>query len=204
MVQLLLYLHIVSGAASLLFGLINLLMKKGGLTHRRMGRVFVFSMFVAGLSAIGLATIKSNFFLLFVGIFSLYLTLAGFMYIRHPYNPRLIRSVAIVMLIAGVALMSFGLMKLQEDNFGIVPMVFGGIGALLASMDLKAGPADYKSRSVRHLQRIIGAYISTCTAFLVVNIQLPAGVPSFIPWLLPTALLTPYIAYWSKKQKTST
>lgn len=201
MVQLLLYLHMVSGGISLFFGLINLLMKKGGMTHRRIGRVFVFSMFVAGLSALILATIKSNVFLLFVGIFSLYLTLVGFMYIRHPYNPRLIRSVAIVMLISGVALLSFGLLKLQEDSFGIVQIVFGGIGALLASRDLKAGPADYKSRSVRHLQRIIGAYIATCTAFLVVNVHLPDNIPNVLPWLLPTALLTPYIIYWSKKQK---
>jgi len=44
---------------------------------------------------------------------------------------------------------------------------------------------------------MLGGYISTCTAFLVVNfteVQYPVLV-----WLLPTIIGTPLIAYWTRK-----
>jgi hypothetical protein len=51
-----------------------------------------------------------------------------------------------------------------------------------------------------HLQRMMGAYIASTTAFLVVNAKyLPFEFPGFVFWLLPTAILTPLIIIWSKK-----
>jgi len=53
---------------------------------------------------------------------------------------------------------------------------------------------------VTHLQRMIGAYIASLTAFLVVNNTILPGV---IAWLLPSVLLVPFIMAWSKKYKTT-
>jgi hypothetical protein len=45
---------------------------------------------------------------------------------------------------------------------------------------------------------MIGAYIASITAFLVVNIDF---VPGAILWLLPTFLMVPLIIVWSNKYK---
>ncbi len=50
-----LYLHIAGGAAALLSMLIPLLTKKGGLTHRRAGWVFVSGMTIVSITALLLA-----------------------------------------------------------------------------------------------------------------------------------------------------
>jgi hypothetical protein len=45
---------------------------------------------------------------------------------------------------------------------------------------------------------MIGAYISALTAFLVVNLH-GDYIPGFVAWLLPTALLVPFIVRWSRQ-----
>ena len=48
-----------------------------------------------------------------------------------------------------------------------------------------------------HLQRMIGAYIASVTAFIVTNDNYNLGI---IGWLLPTAILVPLIFKWSKQK----
>jgi type IV secretory pathway component VirB8 len=43
---------------------------------------------------------------------------------------------------------------------------------------------------------MIGAYIASITAFLVVNNTILPGV---VAWLLPTAVLVPVLIKWSRK-----
>lgn len=44
--------HIAGGSIGLLTGLLNIIQKKGGKKHKLIGRVFYFSMLVAGLSSL--------------------------------------------------------------------------------------------------------------------------------------------------------
>jgi hypothetical protein len=44
---------------------------------------------------------------------------------------------------------------------------------------------------------MLGAYISTATAFLVVNITM-INYP-WVTWLVPTFIGTPLIVYWTNK-----
>jgi hypothetical protein len=45
---------------------------------------------------------------------------------------------------------------------------------------------------------MIGAYIASITAFLVVNNTI---LPSLVAWLAPGVLLTPLIFYWINQYK---
>jgi len=55
-----------------------------------------------------------------------------------------------------------------------------------------------------HIQRLLGAFIASFTAFLVVNLEyLPDFIPGWTYWLLPTLLITPLISYWVRKYKKS-
>lgn len=43
---------------------------------------------------------------------------------------------------------------------------------------------------------MVGAYIASFTAFIVVNYTL---IPNLVAWLLPTVNIVPLIIYWIKK-----
>jgi hypothetical protein len=53
-----------------------------------------------------------------------------------------------------------------------------------------------KERIVRHLTNMMGGTIAVVTAVLVVNVDVE---PVWIWWVLPTALITPIILWWSRK-----
>src|SRR5690606_17181473 len=50
---------------------------------------------------------------------------------------------------------------------------------------------------VRHIGMMVGSYISTLTAFLVVNWNVPDLY--WVPWAVPPLVLVPYIVWWSRK-----
>ena len=60
-----------------------------------------------------------------------------------------------------------------------------------------------KRKMLAHIGNMMGAYIATVTAFVVVNINFVK--PGWIVWLLPTALGLPvimcYTRVWKKKLK---
>ena len=58
-----------------------------------------------------------------------------------------------------------------------------------------------KEKVLHHINNMMGAYIATVTAFLVVNINFVK--PGWVLWLLPTAIGIPIILYYNKiwKQK---
>ena len=53
-----------------------------------------------------------------------------------------------------------------------------------------------------YIGRMIGAYIASLTAFIVVNAKyFPIDIDPIILWLGPTLILTPFLVYWSKPFK---
>lgn len=75
--------HIAGGSIGLLTGLLNIIQKKGDKKHKQIGRVFYFSMLVAGLSSLVLSYLKQNYFLFMVGLFTLYMVVSGQRYLMH-------------------------------------------------------------------------------------------------------------------------
>jgi uncharacterized membrane protein len=201
--------HIVNGATGLIAGTINLIRRKGDPLHRRIGVVFVITMLLTGSSAIVLSLLHPNHFLLIVGIFTIYMVSTGYRYVRLRLSevdndPKALDWLLTgLMGITGVAFIAFGVWQLYAKViFGIVYLVFGLIGLLFVSMDLKNywGKAEHRNYwLLAHLQRIVGAYIAALTAFLVVNSEsFPFAIPGYVYWLLPTVILAPLIVMWSR------
>ena len=108
------------------------------------------------------------------------------------------------MLLAGILFIVLGIRNLvAHNNFGIVFIVFGGLGLRFVKTDFDNYKGKLKAKNywlLAHLQRMTGGYIAATTAFLVVNSQYsPVILPAVVVWLLPTVILTPLIISWTKK-----
>jgi uncharacterized membrane protein len=202
----LLAIHITSGALGLVLGSVILGLKKGNALHKTLGKIFSIAMLSAGTSSLFLANMHPNTFLFAVGVFTIYLTTTGWRYlylknIAKGQKPIWIDWLLIITIaICSVWFIGKGVYLLISNNtFGSVLIVFGIVCALLIRKDILIykGSLPFKNYWLTlHLQRMMGAYIASLTAFAVVNVT--EGV-SILAWLLPGALITPLIFIWSKK-----
>lgn len=206
--KLVLSIHIISGGLGLLSGTVNIIRRKGDLIHARVGKVFFLSMLSTGISSLGLAQMHPNYFLFIVGIFTIYMTATGqrSLALKQIANGAKAKPIDWLltgaMLLVALGFLGMGIYRITNgDNFGIVLMVFGGIALLMCKADFN----HYRDMSPLknawmpiHIQRMIGAYISALTAFLVLNLH-GDYIPGFVAWLLPTALLVPFIVRWSRQ-----
>jgi uncharacterized membrane protein len=193
----LLYTHIISGGIALVCGSIAMLTKKGQKAHRTSGKIFFYSMLLVCFSAIGIAIFKDLSFLLMVGIFALFQNYFG---LRAIKNKQLrYDTIDIVMLLTACINSIFMLISIKP-----VLMVFGIISAFLCFGQIKIYVATLKKTEIpkslwlrQHIGMMMGAYIATLTAFLVVNVK--NVEPGWLIWLAPTAILVPLMLYWTKK-----
>lgn len=89
-------------------------------------------------------------------------------------------------------------------------MIFGGISISLVLGDIRIFIKTTRGLPIprmawlrRHIGMMMGTYIATVTAFIVTagprtewysSIQ-----PQWLPWILPSLVLTPMIMYYTKK-----
>lgn len=203
-----LILHITGGGFGLIAGSVILSIKKGNALHRRLGLVYYTAMLTASLSAFVLSVLHPNLFLFITGVFSAYLVVSGRRYIRYRIRKIFEKPdwiISACMLTFGAAFIGYGIFMILNGNmFGIVPAVFGSISLAMVYQDYR----HYTGRAVipnfwltTHLQRMIGSYIASATAFLVVNNSI---LPGIVAWLLPTVILTPLIFRWTAKYRLKT
>jgi hypothetical protein len=90
----------------------------------------------------------------------------------------------------------------------LVLMVFGAIGFVLAIrhwlvyIHLRRGhPPTGLAWLKMHIGMMMGAYIATVTAFVVVNYKIFSflHLPDWFFWLFPSMVLSPFIVYWTRK-----
>lgn len=201
LIQYLIYAHAGLGGIALLSGSIAIGSRKGRKIHRTAGAIFYRSLLFSGLLALIIASLPGHFnpFLLGIGLFSLYLLICGYRALKFKKSvPNLLfdRSLAVGMFIVGILML--GLPFLLLGKFNIVLGVFGSIGVLSAIRDLRIfrKPEQLRMHWLRmHLGNMLGAYIASFTAFLVVN----QFFPPLISWLAPTVIGTIYIVYWNKR-----
>ena len=195
-----LLIHILFGSVALLVAPGAMLTRKGGLWHRRWGKVYFWSMAIVALTAVVLSLLRPGLFLLLVAVFSFYLALTGYRVLyrktsRHHAN--LLDWVATIsMLLGGIGLVGYGAYLLTRSSFGVVAVVFGCIGLLLAVADARAfrrPPSDKRAWWFTHMRRMLAAYIATVTAFSVVNFHF---LPPLVSWLWPAAVGTVGIVVW--------
>ena len=208
--SLFLAIHIFFGSIGLFSGSLNLFLKKGGKRHRRVGRIFVFSMIATSIFALILSILKFNFFLLIIGIFTIYLVGTGQRYLflkklNQDEKPKLIDWILTGgMGVVGIVFMGWGFFLLSnEKSMGWALLLFGLIGLFRVRKDIENYSGKSKKRQYwlrAHVVRIVGAYTASMTAFLVVNQSVfPKFIPEVIYWVLPTFVLTPLIVYWIRK-----
>ena len=88
---------------------------------------------------------------------------------------------------------------INDNSQYITLLVFGFIALALGYGDYRSHKnksATGKERIAKHLTNMMAGTIAVITAVLVVNVNIE---PIWIWWVLPTAVVTPIIAYWNKK-----
>lgn len=199
----LLVFHIAGGSIGLLTGSIVMMLKKGDKNHVRLGNIYFYSLLLSAIVSFPMSYLHSNWFLLIVGVFTSYMLLTGKSYLDKRTSAEVKVTdwiLAGTMLIFGLGFLGIGLLNVFKGvYFGIVLIVFGAISLSFVLQDWAnfTGRARVKNFWLTtHLQRMIGSYIASATAFIVVNNHV---IPGVIAWLLPTIVLTPLIGIWTKK-----
>lgn len=192
-----LVLHVIAGCIALFTGSIILFARKGGPFHRKMGRAFYFAMIAVGISAFILSVIRPSAFLFMVSAFSLYQVLSGYRDIRNKGLRPTVKDLLIFLLGVANAVAMFA-------SGSVILLVFAGISTFLVIGDIRTYSVTMRGGSVprlmwlsRHIGHMMGGYIATFTAFIVVTINSPEL--GFLLWLAPTAIGVPLIIYWTRK-----
>ena len=120
--QILLVIHVLAGFTGLLSGLLNMIMKKGGKTHRLVGKFFVAGMMISSFIALIMASIKTNYFLFVVGVFTIYLVGTGNRYIYlkllgTSQKPKILDwALTGGMFLMGIAFIILGVILLKDQS----------------------------------------------------------------------------------------
>lgn len=192
-----LILHVIAGFTALLTGTAILIIRKGGRVHRQAGLVFFIALIAVSFSAITLSLIRPNAFLFMIGAFTLYQGLSGY----RAVKVRLRHTGAWDLLITLLGVANAVAMCISGQ---VVLMVFGGISVSLVIGDLRVYASTLRGKPVpkltwlqRHIGHMMGSYIATVTAFLVVNFSSsPLGV---LIWFAPTVVIVPLIFIWTRR-----
>lgn len=193
-----LILHIASGFSALVSGLVAIITKKGHKPHRIAGKIYVVCMLLVAITAIFISVAKQNSFLLHIAIFSFLMTYSGYRAVTKKLAPPTFTDWLVVTI--GMA---NGVFMIVSSN--LVLIVFGVVLISLALGDVKLFISLARQKEInsfqwlaRHISMMMGSYIATTTAFLVVNAHTN---PAWVLWLAPTFIGTPLIFYWINKRR---
>ncbi len=196
--------HISAGTLALVLAPLAMLTVKGGRAHRLWGKIYFWSMAVVASTAVGMGLWRPKIFLALLAVFSFYMAFAGYRTLsrRRPAQGQgaaaLDWAAALVTFAVSASLVVLGLVRPGPSwqRLGIVPVVFGALGMILAGLDIGKfvrPPADRNAWWFAHMGGMLGSYIATVSAFSVVNFTF---LPIAVRWLWPTVIGTPLIAVW--------
>jgi hypothetical protein len=197
-----LIIHILFGSVALFVAPAAMATSKGGLWHRRWGKLFFWAITGVAITAIVMSLIQSGLFFLLVALFSFYLAFTGYRVLyRKTAQQRASQGdwIAVSAMLAGsVALLAYGAYLMLTSSFGMVALVFGALGLLFAIRDIyefRHHPVDKQAWWYSHMTRMLAAYIATVTAFSVVNFRF---LPPLTRWLWATVVGTAGIVIWTR------
>jgi hypothetical protein len=208
-VKILIYIHAFFGGIGLITGIGSIIVKKGSVLHKRMGKLFSIGMISSSLISIPVSWMPNheNLFLFLIGLFTIYLVLAGnrALTFKTKEKPDWIDKIvsgsmlffSSIMIIIGF----YGV--LNNISFSVLYLFFGGFGLFLTIKDFRFYKNSTKPKNawlISHIGKMIGALIASITAFIIAGL----GIGNLIAWTLPTILGTLYIIYWKRKMKIKT
>ncbi|MFC0185205.1 hypothetical protein SAMN04515674_112138 [Pseudarcicella hirudinis] len=204
-----LYFHILCGFLALVTGLVPLIAKKGGKTHIVAGKIYYWAMFGVAITAILRFKFEVRLiFLACIAVFSFYNTFTGIRLIGM--KKEIVASSidwfgAWLAFVCSFAMIGFGLWAFSSNIifYGVLFTLFGGFCFILAYQDLKLfshkSIPDKMHWFLNHISRMVGSYIATVTAFLVVNNH--DFVPGLVAWIAPGVIGGIGIARWRSYYK---
>lgn len=193
-------LHIACGMIALFVAPAAMLTVKGGLAHRRWGKIYFWGMAVVAATAMVMAVYRPIIFLALVAVFSFYFAFRGYRsVVLKREGPKLQDWLAALIALAG----SLGLIAMGVYTPGrqflpapIVSITFGLLGVGISAADVwkfLRPPADRNAWWYSHMAGMLGSYIATVSAFSVVNFGF---LPTAVRWLWPSAVGIPGIFIW--------
>ncbi|MBS1573119.1 MAG: hypothetical protein JST62_12040 [Bacteroidetes bacterium] len=203
-IKTLIYIHAFFGGLGLITGIISILAKKGRLNHKRAGKIFSYSIIISSLVSLFVARMPNheNLFLFLIGIFTIYLVLAGNRALtlrfknEADWKDNLISGLMFIISTGMVLLGIYGLV--QQIGNSILYLFFGAFGLFLTIKDFHTFKTFTHKKNawlINHLGRMNGALIASITAFFVAGLN----IQTIFIWFIPTILGTFYIIFWSKK-----
>ena len=195
----LLVVHIAAGSVSLLTAGIALVTAKGGRWHVLAGRIYAAGMTVVFLTAVPLAVLAFSSFLFYIALFSFYLVFAGWRFARNRQRRAYPVDWIAVSAISVTGLCMWGyavVLGIYGSSQWVTLLIFGGIALALGLADARfhrSQPGGQR-RVARHLTNMMAGTIATITAVVVVNVEMD---PAWVPWVLPTVVITPLIVWWN-------
>jgi hypothetical protein len=216
MLKMILYLHIAGGSAALLSMIVPMVTRKGGLTHRRSGWVFVGGMTIVSVTALALSVARYLFdprpeakafalFLFYIAVLTGAGVSSGVRALRTK-DRTIARSYAWdIGLAALLTLTALGMAAYGIRSGRVLFVGFSVIGLVNGAQGLKywlRPPTHRMHWWFQHMSSMLGSCIAATTAFLVVNAP-QAGLSrlSLIVWFTPALIGAPAIAIWTAYYK---
>ncbi|GGC68580.1 hypothetical protein GCM10011387_22490 [Pedobacter quisquiliarum] len=209
-IKTLIYVHAFFGGIGLITGIISILVRKGGIKHKNTGKIFSYAMIISSLVSLFIARMPAheNLFLFLIGIFTIYLVLAGNRALTLKDKTKteadlLDKSISGTMLLASIIMLVIGVIgQFQHHTNSILFTFFGAIGIFMTLKDFQTFRTFTQKKNawlISHLGRMIGGLIASFTAFLVAGLHLS----TLIIWIMPTVIGTAYIIYWNRKFRSN-
>lgn len=196
--------HASAGLITLISGIVAMVTPKKLKLHKPFGKVFYYTMWYVVISAFTLSYMRSNVFLFLVGTLTFYTNVSGFRALQH-YKSKTVTinwvdwlSWAITfILLAIVQYILLSKYGFRFDGAFIVINVFTIIllANLIQDLKLFRRVRSKKDYLIAHIGKMGGTFIAAITAALVQNVTTD---PMWVAWLMPTALVTPILIYFSR------
>lgn len=205
-IKILIYTHAFFGGIGLITGIGNLILKKGNSLHKKMGKLFSYTMVISSLISLIIAKMPNhkNLFLFLIGIFTIYMVLAGNRALtlkRKEKADDIDKSISGIMLVTSIVMILIGIIGItQKTDNSILYIFFGGFGLFMTLKDFQTFRIFKKNKNAwlkSHIGRMVGALIASVTAFMVAGLH----IKTLLVWIMPTIIGTIYIIYWIRKLK---
>jgi len=195
LITLSLYIHILCGTIALLAAPVAIVLRNKTPRHRVAGRFYFYSMLGVTVTALVISLAKTIPFLFMVAIFSFYSIWEA----RRAIGQKMLHKgqkpcwydwvVSSVVFIVNTGLLVYGIVQVSNGkSLGWVAVIFALIGLVTVVRIARLyfiAPKDPKHWLYRHIQGMMGGYIATVTAFLVVNNTI---LPPVVAWMAPTVI----------------